>query len=69
MRYFHQSPDYWLDHCTLQDWRDIYQRELNEVPPAEAFLAAYFEYEAPGSGRVSADEDGELIIDLPEFES
>jgi hypothetical protein len=68
VRYFHQSPDYWLDHGTLQDWREIYHRELIEAPPAEALLADHFGYEGPGC--VTEPEDaGEVVSDLPEFES
>lgn len=62
IRYFHQPKEYWLDHATLHDWFAIYSRELVEAPPAEAFLASYFEYQAP------ADADGPVEeVELPEL--
>lgn len=47
MRYFHQSPDYWLDHCTVQDWVNIWSRELIESPPVDDWAAVYFKHEPP----------------------
>jgi hypothetical protein len=52
----------------LQDWRAIWHRELIEAPPVEAFVAAYFDYDAPVIGAEETEDDGELVIDLPEFE-
>ena len=66
MRYFHQTPDYWLDHSTLQDWDQIWSRELVNQPPAESFLAAYFEYEAPD--QVAGEDVGPIDLGLPDIE-
>lgn len=65
MRYFGQTPDYWLDTCTLPDWRDVWHRELLEQPPAEAFLSDYFDYEPPAGGVKEAEE---YSHGLPEIE-
>lgn len=60
VRYFGQSPDYWLDTCTLQAWNSIWSRELIETPPAEFFLSAYFKYQPPGTtGTDPGDGDDE----------
>jgi hypothetical protein len=58
--------EYWLDHCTLQDWNDIYSRELIQQPPAEVFLAGYFGYEPPAA--TSAFESLEADLGLPDYE-
>jgi hypothetical protein len=50
VRHFHQPAEYWLTQSTLQDWFEIYDRELREAPPPEAFLASYFSYEPPHDG-------------------
>lgn len=69
MRYFHQPKDYWLEHSTYQDWRDIYQRELIEQPPADAFIASYFGYEAPVFGvGAEAEEIEEVTFDASDCE-
>ena len=70
MRYFGQSPDYWLDSCTLADWTRIYSRELHECPPPETFLAAYFEYDPPartGDDDAAAREPEIWECELPEM--
>ena len=64
MRYFGQTPDYWLDTCTLPDWQKIWHRELIEQPPPEAFLSDYFDYK-PSTGVEEAEE---YSHGLPEFE-
>lgn len=52
----------------MQDWRDIYGRELLINPPAEAFLAGYFGYEPPiDTGPVSDDVPD--FMTLPENEA
>lgn len=61
MRFFGQSPDYWLDTCTLRDWTDIWSRELVEVPPVDELVAGYLEYEPPADlGRTSSIGEGEV---------
>ena len=69
VRYFGQSPHYWLDHGTLQDWRNIYSRELIENPPTDYFIAGYFKYEAPAdagtSSASSTDDDDEELWECP----
>jgi len=66
VRHFHQPKEYWLDHCTLQEWQGTYHRELIERPPAEDFLASYFGYEAPSAGTPSAE--AATLPELPDFE-
>lgn len=61
MRFFGQSPDYWLDTCTLRDWTDIWSRELVEVPPVDDLVASYLEYEPPADlGRTSGIGEAEV---------
>ena len=62
VRYFRQSPDYWLDHATLQDWRDIYSRELMESPPLEELAAAYLGYKPPERASADAKTDEESDV-------
>lgn|GEM_PF-4054036 len=72
MRYFHQPAEYWLDHCTMQDWRDIYARELMELPPIDHWGAVWFKHEPPNepSPAASASAAGleaeEWRSDLPD---
>jgi hypothetical protein len=68
VRYFHQPKQYWLDNCTLHDWREIYQRELTEMPPAEHFLAAYFDYDPPVIDA-SSESSEEVVFDVSECEA
>jgi hypothetical protein len=62
IREFRHDKDYWLDNCTLQDWRDIYSRELMERPSLEDWAAFYFQYNPPSeaSAASTASEDGEM---------
>jgi len=53
----------------LQDWRDIYQPELKENPPPEAFLAGYFGYEAPMWPGSEPEQCTLIESDLPEYEA
>lgn len=68
MRYFGQSPDYWLDTCTLRDWTDIWARELEEAPPVDDWAASYFKHK-PETTSPAADEpeeEGEWDSGLPD---
>jgi hypothetical protein len=65
VRYFGQTPDYWLDTCTLPDWLGIWNRELIEQPPPESFLSDYFDYKPPTG---ATEESEEYTHGLPEFE-
>lgn len=60
VRYYHQPIEYWLTQSTLQDWADIYGRELIDAPPPEAFLAGYFKYEPGGAGTEAQDVTAEM---------
>ncbi len=69
-RYFGFAPEYWEDRLTLR-WHRAHENELALRPPAEMFLAAYFQAQRwwrPPSD--SADHDREALSesDLPEFE-
>lgn len=64
MRYFHQPPDYWLDHCTLGDWTRIYARELRESPPVDDWAAVYFKYD-PAPERADAKTEEPEIWENP----
>jgi len=66
LRYFGQTPDYWLDHGTLQDWRKKYGRELIETPPVYEMVAAYLGYKGPGEARADVAEQGEWECPFPE---
>lgn len=67
MRYFGQSPDYWLDTCTLRDWTDIWSRELLESPPVDDFAASYFKHKPETVGPDQPEEDaGEWDSGLPD---
>lgn len=50
----------------MQDWNEIYSRELIQQPPAEVFLAGYFKYEPPAETSNFVSEEVEL--GLPEYE-
>lgn len=67
VRYFGQSPDYWLDTCTLHDWRTIWNRELVDAPPVDEFVRAYFKYEPPADLSPATSEAEEWICPLPEM--
>lgn len=47
----------------MQDWGNIYSRELIENPPAEEFLAAYFKYRPPAGAPSAAPSE----IDFADF--
>lgn len=66
-RYFGQTPDYWEDALTLRLHR-AQENELALRPPAEMFLAAYFEAQGWWK-RGPRDVDAVLPpSELPEFE-
>jgi hypothetical protein len=52
----------------LQEWRQVWQRELIESPPADGFISAYFGYEAPVIGGEESSDEGEVEFDLSECE-
>jgi len=58
--------EYWLDRGTLQDWNDIYSRELVQQPPVDVLAAWYVGYEPPAES--SSFEAAEVETELPEFE-
>jgi hypothetical protein len=60
VRYFGQSPDYWLDTCTLHDWNTIWCRELINTPPVDQIAAAYVGYKAPDLDDLVPGDDGNL---------
>ncbi len=70
MRYFGQTPDYWLDTCTLHDWLTVWGRNLANTPPADEWAAAYFKHEPPSPSPAAGDDDpddaGEWDSGLPE---
>ncbi len=33
----------------MQDWRDVWRRELEEAPPADVLIAGFLGYEGPSS--------------------
>lgn len=68
VRYFGQSPDYWLDTCTLRDWTDIWSRELVEAPPVDDLAAWYLKYEPPVHQGTGSQQAAEVDLGLPEFE-
>jgi len=59
VRYFHQSPDYWLDHCTLHDWQTIWCPNLIKTPPIDYWGAVYFKYEPPADATTAPEPDDE----------
>lgn len=69
MRYFGQTPDYWLDNCTFPDWLEIWGRNLANRPPVDDWAAAYFRHEPPSPSPVADDDpadEGEWESGLPE---
>ena len=68
MRYFGQSPDYWLDTCTLRDWDTIWGRELEVTPPVDVWAGAYFKHQPPDHAAAEDDPEdvGEWDSGLPD---
>lgn len=68
MRYFGQTPDYWLDTCTFSDWDQIWGRELLETPPTDVWAGAYFKHQPPASSAPDDDpaDEGEWDSGLPD---
>lgn len=52
----------------MQDYREIYSRELVIRPPAEVFLAGFFDYEPPIDTGPAVAEIPEHMT-LPEYEA
>jgi len=68
-RYFGGTPDYWEDALTLR-WHRAQENELAARPPAEMFLAAYFQAQRWWHPPTDAEPANETLpeSDLPEFE-
>jgi hypothetical protein len=68
VRYFGQTPDYWLDTCTLDEWTRIWSRELTESPPVDDWAAAYFKHKPdhPATAADDVDDAGEWVSELPD---
>lgn len=68
MRYFGQTPDYWLDTGTFPDWDRIWGRELLETPPTDVWAGAYFKHQPPASSAPDDDpaDEGEWDSGLPD---
>lgn len=66
-RHFKSDPEYWLDHCTLRDWTEIWARELIETPPLEVWAAIDHQYKPTAPAAAPADdESGEWTSGLPD---